>query len=126
MGELYRPDGSLIIGYFASGVLHGQAVYITPEPLYCRGEAVDGTLNCAKGYLETARFQYTGGFKDNRFHGEGILSGDDCKFEGIFANGRKVSGRIEWTEPRGVYAYEGKFDSSEQFEGNGKLSEPYG
>jgi hypothetical protein len=71
--------------------------------LFYEGQKRKGTLKLKK----RDKYEYQGEFKDNRYHGHGVLINDVGAYEGQFANGSKTGyGKFTWND--GSY-YDGEY-----------------
>ena len=69
---MHKPDGSLFLGYFSHGKANGIGTYIFNNGSFYAGyfnNNVAETSGKNNGYYENDDLKYTGGFKDNTFHG---------------------------------------------------------
>lgn len=68
---MYKENGAFFIGNFVSGKAQGPCFYVMKDGSYYRGEMKDNVAECEKGEFVSKDFEYTGGFRDNMFHGKG-------------------------------------------------------
>lgn len=73
-----------------------------------------------QGRYESKQMKYVGGFKDNTFHGLGVETGENYKYEGKYINGLKNEGKMTWKDKNGNYEYLGTFNQNNKFHGKGK------
>ena len=116
---MYKPNGSIYIGYFEHGRASGRGVYIFEDGSYYEGDFYNNSAQTEKGKYVSDQLTYTGGFRNNTFDGEAYEEGRDYKFVGWYMNGSRQKGTLTWQVDGKEYRYEGEFNSLNQFHGNG-------
>jgi hypothetical protein len=118
-GRMYKPNGSMYVGYFEQGRAQGQGAYIFEDGSYYKGEFNHNVAEGIEGYYRSDRMTYEGGFRNNKFDGKGYEKGSDYEFEGFYVDGRREKGILNWNAENGKYRYEGEFNEYNQFDGKG-------
>jgi hypothetical protein len=100
-GRLVWPNGNVYEGEFANGVMSGRGRYADASGAVWEGTFADGQLD-GPGKSTGPRGSYEGGFKQWRFHGQGVLrlpNGD--VYKGGFAEGfYEGQGTLTYARPR--------------------------
>ena len=70
---MHKEDGNLYIGHFKHGHAQGRGVFIFNNGSYYSGEFNNNKAETleGEGFYESEDVTYTGGFKNNTFHGFG-------------------------------------------------------
>jgi len=126
LGKMYKPHGSIYLGYFDHGKAQGKGVFIFPDGSYYNGEFSRNEAETKNGIYESDTLNYKGGFSRNTFDGEAEEIGQGYTFKGLYRNGARVKGVLAWRENNQDYKYEGSFNEKNQFHGKGTLKEPVG
>jgi hypothetical protein len=79
---MYKEDGSLYIGHFNHGKAEGKGVFIFPNGSYYNGDFIDNKAESNHGVFQSEVVKYTGGFKNNAYHGFGKEVGINYEFDG--------------------------------------------
>ena len=93
---MYKPNGSVYIGYFDNGRAQGRGVFIFDDGSYYEGDFNRNVAQTQKGIFKSDHLTYTGGFRDNCFDGEATEKGGDYKFNGWYSNGSRQRGTLTW------------------------------
>lgn len=93
---MYKPNGSIYIGYFQKGRAQGQGVFIFPDGAYYKGQFKNNRAEDHQGIYKSELMHYVGGFKNNTFDGKATEEGRDYKFIGWYANGARQKGTLTW------------------------------
>lgn len=93
---MYKPNGSIYIGYFDHGRAHGKGAFIFEDGSYYEGEFYKNYAETQKGIYKSDLLTYTGGFRENTFDGEACEEGRDYKFNGWYSNGSRQKGTLTW------------------------------
>jgi len=124
---MYKPNGSIYLGWFDHGRAQGKGVYIFDDGSYYNGDFNKNAAESKNGVYESDILHYKGGFNNNTFHGEAEEAGSDYAFTGTYNNGMRTKGILTWKKAGSQeFRYEGPFNDKNQFHGRGKLKEPNG
>lgn len=93
---MYKKDGSFYIGQFDNGAADGHGFYITPSGDYYEGKFADDKAKDKHGKYVAGEVVYEGSFEDNTFNGEGVETGPDYSFKGVFEDGSRKNGVLIW------------------------------
>lgn len=104
---MYKPNGSIYLGYFENGRAQGRGVYIFEDGSYYEGEFNRNYAETTKGVYRSDLLTYNGGFRDNTFDGEAYEEGRDYKFVGYYSCGVRQRGTLTWYVEGKEYKYEG-------------------
>jgi hypothetical protein len=123
LGKMYKEDGSLYVGYFSHGKAHGRGAFVFHNGSFYDGEFNQNraeTSSNAEARYQSEGLKYVGSFLDNTFHGNGVETGENYRFEGVYAKGARREGRFTWKAADGDYEYKGFFNEKNKFQGKGK------
>ena len=81
---MFKQNGSLLIGMFKEGAMHGKGVFIYTDGSVYEGEFHKGYAESKKAVYKCEEFSYEGGFRKNTFDGQGTEKGEDYKFVGTY------------------------------------------
>ena len=109
IGKMLLPDGTLIISDFLNNQLNGYTRVIKPNGDYFDGK-IDGNNGSAFGVIFENGNLYEGNILYSKPHGEGKENGHGFHFEGLYVEGKKRRGVLQWNlEKEEPYFYEGSF-----------------
>lgn len=60
-----------------------------------------------RGRYKGINFEYSGGFRNNLFHGDGVESNPKYTFTGEFKDGHRAEGEMEWIDGKEKFRYKG-------------------
>jgi len=124
---MYKPNGSIYLGYFDHGRAQGKGVFIFDDGSYYLGDFNKNVAESKIGIYESEILRYKGGFSKNTFDGEAEESGPDYSFVGTYSNGVRTKGTLTWKKANNQdFKYMGPFNEKNQFQGKGTLKEPTG
>lgn len=113
IGVGYAEDGSVLVGCWSEGRLNGKGTQFDPDGnLVYTGNWQDGR-RCGRGveYRADGSVRYSGDWKEDQYHGKGLLCCEDGHtIAGDFCNG-EVSGQAEECDENGRKIYEGNWEN---------------
>jgi hypothetical protein len=119
LGRMYKSNG-LYIGYFNNGKAQGRGVFIFQDGSYYEGEFNKNCAEDIKGTYKSPSMTYTGGFKNNTFHGDDAYEqGENYQYIGEYNNGVRTRGTLTWQTQGKSYRYDGYFNANNEFHGEG-------